>query len=68
MASPGTEAVGFQSFRMRVSYRMGNLLLWGIKYFHVFGAPRFEWKKVSARNLFHPTASAPVRDVGLFIL
>jgi hypothetical protein len=53
---------------MRISYRMGDRFLWKIEYFHLLGAPRFEWIKVAARNLFHPTASAPVQKVGFFIL
>jgi hypothetical protein len=68
MGGPGAEAVGFQSFRMRVSYRMGNRLLWEIKCLHGIGAPGFERIKVAARNLFHPTASTPDRKVGFFKL
>jgi hypothetical protein len=42
--------------------------LWGITCFHVLGAPDSKWIKVTARNLFHPTASAPVQEVGFLTL
>ena len=50
IASPGAEAVGFQSFRMRVSYSMGDRLLQGIECFHTLGAPK-PWLSGSAARM-----------------
>jgi hypothetical protein len=65
---PRGEAVGFQSFRMRVFYIMGNRRLYKIEYFHMLGTPEPERLKVTALNLFHPTASPPCGKVSLFVL
>jgi hypothetical protein len=36
---------------------MGNRLLYKIEYLHTLGTSESEWLKVTALNLFHPTAS-----------
>jgi hypothetical protein len=51
------EAVGFQSFRMRVFMMMGEHQLNRIELFHTFGTPESGRLKVTALNLFHPTVS-----------
>jgi hypothetical protein len=66
--NPRAEAVGFQSFRMRVFNVIGNRRLYNTKYIHMLGAPESESLKVTALNLFHPTASPPFQRVGFFIL
>ena len=53
------EAVGFQSFRMRVFQIMGNRRLHKIERFHIPGTSESERLKVTALNLFHPTAFPP---------
>ena len=55
----GEEAVGFQSFRMRLFYIMGNCHSYKIEIFHTLGTPESERINVTALNLFHPTASPP---------
>ena len=57
--NPGAEAVGFQSFRMRGFYVRGNRRLYKAKCIHVLGTLESEHLKVTALNLFHPTASSP---------
>jgi hypothetical protein len=47
---------------------MGDGRLYKIECFHVLGTPEFERLKVTALNLFHPTASSPFQEVGFFIL
>jgi hypothetical protein len=42
---------------------MGNLHLNKIKCFHVLDMPESEQIKVTALNLFHPTASPPFQKV-----
>jgi hypothetical protein len=59
IASEGGEAVRFQSFRMRFFYIMGNHCLYKIQRFQVFATLESEQLKVTALNLFHPTASPP---------
>jgi hypothetical protein len=53
------EAVGFQSFRKRVFWIMGNRRLHKIERFHTLGTSESEALKVTALNLFHPTTSSP---------
>jgi len=65
---PRGEAVGFQSFRMRVIYIMGNRRLYDNKCIHMLGTPESERLKVPAPNLFYPTASPPFPSVGFFTL
>ena len=60
---PRGEAVGFQSFRMRVFNVMGNRRLYNTKCIHMLGTPESELLKVAALNLFHPTASPPFQRV-----
>jgi hypothetical protein len=45
---------------------MGNRLLYKIECFHVFGMHESERLKVTALNLFHPTASPPFQKVSFF--
>ena len=59
--NPREEAVGFQSFRMRVFYVMGNRRLYEAEYIHMLGTLESEHLKVTALNLFHPTASSPLQ-------
>jgi hypothetical protein len=40
--------------------------MWEIKCFHALGTLSSERIKVAARNLFHPTASAPPPKAGFF--
>jgi hypothetical protein len=40
---------------------MGDCGLYKIECFHVIGTPEFERLKVTALNLFHPTASPPFK-------
>ena len=47
---------------------MGNCHLYKIECFHTLGKPESERLKVTALNLFHPTASPPSQKVGFFIL
>jgi hypothetical protein len=47
---------------------MGNRRVYNTKCIHMLGAPESERLKVTALNLFHPTASPPVQRVGFFIL
>jgi hypothetical protein len=47
---------------------MGNRRLHKIERFHTLGMPESEWLKVTALNLFHPTASPLLQKVGFFIL
>ena len=47
---------------------MGNCHLHKIECFHTFGTPESERLKVTALNLFHPTASPPFQKVGFLIL
>jgi hypothetical protein len=47
---------------------MKNRPFYKIEYLHMLGTPEFEWLKVTALNLFHPTASPPFQKVGFFIL
>jgi len=51
---------------MRVSYIMGNRHLYKIECLHALGAPESERLKVTALNLFHPTASPLFQIVGFF--
>ena len=60
----GEEAVGFQSFRMRVFYVMGNRCLYKAEWIHVLGTPESERLNVTALNLCHPTASPAFQRVG----
>jgi len=62
----GEEAVGFQSFRMRLFYIMGNCHSYKIEIFHTLGTPESERINVTALNLFHPTASPLFQNVGFF--
>jgi hypothetical protein len=62
------EAVGFQSFRMRVFQIMGNRRLYKIECLHTLGTPESDVLKVTALNLFHPTASPLLQETSLFIL
>ena len=64
----GEEAAGFQSFRMRLFYIMGNRHLYKIECFHALGIPESEQIKVTALNLFHPTASPPFQNVGILCI
>ena len=57
--NPREEAVGFQSFRMRVLFIMGNRRLYKAECIHMLGTLESEHLKVTALNLFHPTASSP---------
>jgi len=59
---------GRQRFRMRVFYIMGNRHFYKIECFHTLGTPKSKRLKVTALNLFHPTASLPFRETGFFIL
>jgi hypothetical protein len=45
---------------------MGNRRLYKIERFHRLGASESERLKVTALNLFHPTASPPFSKVGFF--
>jgi hypothetical protein len=47
---------------------MGDRRLFKIECFHLPGTPESERVKVTALNLFHPTASPPFQKVGFFIL
>ena len=66
MANNEGEAVRFQSFRIRVSYIMENHRLYKIQRFHVLVTLEPERLKVTALNLFHPTASPPFQKVRFF--
>ena len=68
MANNGGEAVRFQSFRMRVFYIMENHRLYKIQRFHVLVTLEPERLKVTALNLFHPTASPLSKKCFFFIL
>ncbi len=68
LASRGREAVGFQSFRLRVFKIMGDRRFYKIECLHMLRTPESEWLKVTALNLFHPTAPAPLQKVGFFLL
>ena len=45
---------------------MGNRHLYKIECFHTLGTPESERLKVTALNLFHPTASPLFQNVGFF--
>ena len=45
---------------------MGNRRLYIIECIHALDMPESERLKVTALNLFHPTASPPFEEVGLF--
>jgi len=47
---------------------MGNRRLHKIERFHMLGPPESERLKVTALNLFHPTASPLLQRIGFFIL
>jgi len=47
---------------------MGNCHLYKIECFHMLGATESERLKVTALNLFHPTAFPTFQKVGFFIL
>jgi len=47
---------------------MENCHLYKIECFHTLGTTESEWLKVTALNLFHPTASPLFQKVGFFIL
>jgi hypothetical protein len=53
---------------MQVFYVMGNPRLYKVEGIHMLGAPESERLKVTALNLFHPTAPPPFQRVGFFIL
>jgi hypothetical protein len=53
---------------MRVFSVMENHRLYNTKCIHMLGTPESERLKVTALNLFHPTASPPFQRVGFFIL
>jgi hypothetical protein len=68
------EAVGFQSFRMRVFWIVGLRPLYKIECFHMLGTPESETAKGTALNFWenahlaaasrlsaHPTASPPLK-------
>jgi len=46
---------------------MGNRPLYKIERIHMLGTPESEGLKVTALNLFHPTASPPLQHV-VFLL
>ena len=45
---------------------MGNRHLYKIEYLHTLGTPESERLKVTALNLFHPTASPLFQNVDFF--
>jgi len=45
---------------------MGNRHLYKIECLHTLGTPEIERRKVTALNLFHPTASPLFENVGFF--
>lgn len=45
---------------------MGNRHFYKIKCFHTLGTPHSERLKVTALNLFHPTAPIPFQKFGFF--
>ncbi len=47
---------------------MGNRRLYKIECLHTLGTSESEQLKVTALNLFHPTASPPFQKVGFFDL
>jgi hypothetical protein len=47
---------------------MGDRRLKEIECFYTFGTPESERFKVTALNLFHPTASPPFEKVDFFVL
>jgi len=47
---------------------MGNRHLYKIERFHSLGTPESERIKVTALNLFHPTASPPFQNVCFFYI
>ena len=47
---------------------MGNLRLYKIECFHKLGTSESERLKVTALNLFHPTASPPLYKSHLFLI
>jgi hypothetical protein len=47
---------------------MGDRRLIKIECFHMVGTPESERLKVTALNLFHPTAPPPFQEVDFFIL
>jgi len=53
---------------MRVFWMMGNRRFYIIECLHTLGTAESERLKVTALNLFHPTASPPFQKVGFFIL
>jgi hypothetical protein len=53
---------------MRVFQIMGNRRLYKMECLHTLGAPESEGLKVTALNLFHPTASPPFEKFGFFVL
>ena len=59
---------GRQIFRMRVFYIMENYRLYKIQRFHMLVTLESERLKVTALNLFHPTASPPFQQCVFFIL
>jgi hypothetical protein len=64
MATKEGDAVRFQRFRIRVFYIIGNRRLYQIEFFHILGAPESKRLKVTALNLFLPTASPPFQIAG----
>jgi len=61
--NPRGKAVGFQSFRMRIFYVVGNRRLYEIEGFHMLGTSESERLRGTAPNLFHPTASPLPKEV-----
>jgi hypothetical protein len=47
---------------------MGNRRLYKIECLHNLDTPESERLKVTALNLFHPTASPPFQNVGFFYI
>jgi hypothetical protein len=47
---------------------MGNRRFYKIEYLHTLGTAGSDRLKVTALNLFHPTAFPPFQKVGFFIL
>jgi hypothetical protein len=47
---------------------MGDRRLHRIECLHMLGTPESERLKVTALNLFHPTAPPPFQEVGFFII
>ena len=66
IASKRGEAVGFQSFRMRVFWIMGDHRLSNVQFLQTLGTFESERLKVTALNLFHPTVSPFLRKLIFF--